>query len=714
MIRNHGAVLLAAGVLLGCGGSTRRAVPGQPSPKPTNASGRLRAGFGRADITPPPGVGLAGNGPEGAMAMGQRLRLYARAMILEDAKGNRLGLVVADIPLGSALLHRRVAQLILDSTHIGVDRLIIAATHTHSGPSHYFEGKVYNEEGSSVPGYDTVMVDSLARRIQGALEGAAANLAPATIAWGSRAVWGYTRIRSLPAMIRNLPPPMARPDAPAGLAREYQLVDPEMSMLRVDQWDGSGFKPRGAFTIFAMHGTGNASGTVLLDGDIHGLVERRLERHIDSLIDPRPWPFVPRSLHLFANGTEGDVSPAWTPQSRCDTPTLAPLPFLEGAFAPTLWQWKPPSERHIAACVHAGRQGVDWIGEGVGRAAVELYDGLDPKAADDIELSRAFVTLPLRDTVRVPGICNTPAVGMGALVGADDAHTRMLGWSLFGVFAMGLDQGTPNPDPKGCQAGKHTLGDVLVGPLLVKPTADGFPSHAQVTVFQIGNRVIGTLPGEVTTTAGRRMRDGMLAAARSRGRGMPVDAALIMGLTNGYLEYITTAEEYTAQYYEGGSTLYGPGEAAMFGRTLAGLTASLSAGDPLPPEALLLMADPGAPHGFLHPRRPKERDAQPSVDPPTCRGDTLFARFRYGAVQDWADSTGSAGSLPRIAILRDKTVVAWDDNPLVELHLLHRRAYPARWELWWTPSVKGSYRVRVTGRPDAESSAVECGGMTVH
>src|SRR5438876_2484560 len=53
------------------------------------------------------------------------------------------------------------------------------------------------------------------------------------------------------------------------------------------------------------------------------------------------------------------------------------------------------------------------------------------------------------------------------------------------------------------------------------------------------------------------------------------NAALILGHADGYMEYVATAEEYTAQYYEGASTLYGPGEAAMFGRTLARLTASV-------------------------------------------------------------------------------------------------------------------------------------------
>src|SRR5213594_4160645 len=551
-----------------------------PPPRPMLGTG-LRAGFARVDITPPPGVGLAGNGPEGAAARGYRLRLYARVLVLADGEGNRLALVVADFPLGSALLHRRVAALTARTDGIGVDRLVIAATHTHAGPGHYFEAAAYNDQGSSVVGFDPLMLDSLTARIARAVHAAVADLRAARVAWGSRAVWGYTRIRSLPAMLRNIPLPTAPADAPATLFPEYRLVDPELAMLRVDQLDPATgrYRPSGAFSIFAMHGTGNAPANDLLDADIHGLVERRLERHIDP-----DGGFVPRAVYLFANGAEGDVSPAWPPQSRCNVPTLAPLPALAGPFTRSLWEWRPPTATHLASCRHAAREAIAVIGKSVGDSAVALFDALGATLTERLELGRAFTTLFLRDSARALGICSEPALGLSTLVGADDAHTRIDGWKLFGLFDVGLKQGSPNPDVPGCQAQKRQLFDAAFGGLPNHLFVSGnLPSYAQVTVLRLGNRVIGTVPAEVTTTAGRRMREQMLASAREAG--LPVSAALILGHANGYLEYVTTAEEYTAQYYEGGSTLYGPGEAAMFGRALARLAASVSTGDSLPPAA---------------------------------------------------------------------------------------------------------------------------------
>jgi hypothetical protein len=124
--------------LLGCSGIKPWQEDAALSPPPRAGPGTLRAGFSRIDITPPTGVGLTGNGPEGSPAMGYRMRLYARALVLEQASGERLALVVADLPHISLLLHRRVAAKTRD-LGIGVDRLLLSATHTHASVGHMYE-----------------------------------------------------------------------------------------------------------------------------------------------------------------------------------------------------------------------------------------------------------------------------------------------------------------------------------------------------------------------------------------------------------------------------------------------------------------------------------------------------------------------------------------------------------------------------------------------
>src|SRR6184192_2738492 len=86
MVRARAPVALAVSLVTsGCIAYHELPLPSPTSARPVPAAlPGLRAGFGRADITPPPGVGLAGNGPEGRRAAGYRVRLYARALLLED------------------------------------------------------------------------------------------------------------------------------------------------------------------------------------------------------------------------------------------------------------------------------------------------------------------------------------------------------------------------------------------------------------------------------------------------------------------------------------------------------------------------------------------------------------------------------------------------------------------------------------------------------
>ncbi|PYP41230.1 MAG: hypothetical protein DMD48_00845 [Gemmatimonadetes bacterium] len=348
------------------------------------------------------------------------------------------------------------------------------------------------------------------------------------------------------------------------------------------------------------------------------------------------------------------------------------------------------------------------IGKSVGDGAVALFDSLGTALSDRLELGRAFATLSLRDSARALGICAEPALGLSTLVGADDAHTRIQGWLLFGLFDVGLKQGSPNPDVPGCQAQKRQLFDAAFAGLPNHLFISGnLPSYAQVTVLRLGNRVIGAVPGEVTTTAGRRMREQMLASARKAG--LPVTEALILGHANGYLEYITTAEEYTAQYYEGGSTIYGPGEAAMFGRALARLAASLSAGDSLPATAAPPLDLVVGHQRRVLPHKSSSRVPAPRVERVWCTGDTLYAWLQLGGAAEWPVATGEVAAQPRVEVVVDdatRTVVSWDDDPALELRLRSRRGGLGWWELRWSGASGRAYRVRIPGVTD--SNPVKC------
>jgi len=77
-------------------------------------------------------------------------------------------------------------------------------------------------------------------------------------------------------------------------------------------------------------------------------------------------------------------------------------------------------------------------------------------------------------------------------------------------------------------------------------------------MLKIGNFVILVMPGELTTMAGRRMRDAIRAKLISNGVLGDDAYVVVAGPANTYGHYIATREEYSVQRYEGASTLFGP------------------------------------------------------------------------------------------------------------------------------------------------------------
>jgi neutral ceramidase len=75
------------------------------------------------------------------------------------------------------------------------------------------------------------------------------------------------------------------------------------------------------------------------------------------------------------------------------------------------------------------------------------------------------------------------------------------------------------------------------------------PKRAPVSVITLGDMKLMAWPGEPTTALGFALKD----AARQAG----ARQAWVLGLTNGYLAYFTTPEEWALHQYEGCSALYG-------------------------------------------------------------------------------------------------------------------------------------------------------------
>src|SRR5262245_60510812 len=97
--------------------------------------GDLRAGVARGDVTPPLGVELCGYGPFlGRAATGVHDRLWCRAVVLE-ADRERLVLVSCDLIGVLQETTDAVRATVRERLGVPPERVLIACTHTHSGPN---------------------------------------------------------------------------------------------------------------------------------------------------------------------------------------------------------------------------------------------------------------------------------------------------------------------------------------------------------------------------------------------------------------------------------------------------------------------------------------------------------------------------------------------------------------------------------------------------
>jgi neutral ceramidase len=654
------------------------------------------AGFGRADITPPPGVGLAGNGPEGKRAVGYRVRLHVRALVLQDARGERVALVVADLAHVSPTLHRLTADRVNQRTGLTADRLVISATHTHAGPGHFYSEKQYNRFGSTVPGYDTAVVNFLVERFSTAIMEAWTGLRPARAAWGQVPVWGFTRNRSYSAYLMNKPewtPPFP---VPAGLDPVHRAVDPTWTMLRVDLLgDDGNYHPAGAFSLFAIHGTANPPDNDLIDADIHGLLERGLEPEMAG-------------VHLVANGTEGDVSPDWPESARCGIPRIQPVLQASGPRSPAApWEWRYSDPAAVSHCIRSAREFMAAAADSIGLKVSRLYQSLGSRLSAGHQVAVAF---RMDSLPGFRGLCERPYTGVSATAGAEDGPTRLRGWRLLGTFELGFEEGGSaiNPHPAGCHREKRialgeTLQDLLTG-------SNSLAQVAQMTVLRIGDLVLGALPAEVTTVAGYEMKRAMSDSIAAAGGG--AGAVAIIGMANGYIQYVTSDAEYRAQHYEGGSTIYGPRTASVLAGELASLAAAIERAGGRSPvnEVPEFTGSPGELVSVMPSRAsgPPPTQIRRTVLLMRCRGDTVTVH--------WVDAYPGRlfpadGMLLEIHSKRGENWVkeAGDGDPDVEVRALRPANGGFLWEALWSGRTgTGPWRFIALERPGVPLTSRDC------
>lgn len=214
---------------------------------------QLRVGFGETDITPPVGLYMCG-GLDPRENDGMSDPLQSHAMVVECG-GARIAVVGVDlIGLPKALSDEIIAES-ANRSGIGPDAILIASSHTHSGP--------YTAEGLySFQVTDAEYLSSLPDRIAASVEQAAGRVEPATMHIGRSLVHHGLHNRRVicpdgKALNTWMPEALNDLELVPQVLGTAGPVDPELWVIRFDRLDGSTL---GIFYNFSLH-TNSKGGT---------------------------------------------------------------------------------------------------------------------------------------------------------------------------------------------------------------------------------------------------------------------------------------------------------------------------------------------------------------------------------------------------------------------------------------------------------------------
>lgn len=416
--------------------------------------------------------------------------------------------------LAGSAVVQHAVARLVDDTDVALDGIFLAATHTHAGPGQYSGSAFYNDWASNRPGFDPGYTGFLVSRLADTVREAVDTRRPARAAFGMTEVYGLTRNRSLGAFVRN----DGLVDRRTEPQRPYAAIDPRLHLLRVDDAEG----PLGAFSWFSIHGTGISHHDSSYNADVWAYLNGELADRVEEETGRRP-------MSAAAVASHGDMTPAVTPGM---------LVF-------------PEAER---------------VGRGIGAAGAALHAALGHELTRDFAVRATLHEVDLSDRPEAGGITlESPRIGWAKAAGAAENTTPVL--HRIPPFRAGFGR----TRPRGPHGAKR-IAATERGHARFVGRPEAFPQILGLHLLALGDAVVLGLPFETCVEAGRRV------GAALAGSALAPRHAFVSSLVNDQCDYLTTPEEYGAQYYEGASTLFGPHQQAWTAAMAAQVAESLAAG----------------------------------------------------------------------------------------------------------------------------------------
>ena len=559
------------------------------TPAAAEATPPYLIGRGVTDVTGPAfGMQMWGFGRSDQIAEGIHIRQRSRAFVIAQANnpGQRLAFVSVD--LGSIEHHialEVVARLQLDfGETYTLDNVIISATHPHAGPGGYWHSRT----GTGLDGgFYPQHFEAIVAGITASIVKAHTDLQPGDVLIDRGRVADAGANRSAVAYLEN-------PQAERDLYSED--TDTEMTLLKFVDSSGA----IGMLNWYALHPTAMNFYNRLISGDHKGYASLRVEQQHGT-----DYKSDDDFVAAFAQANPGDV----TPNMNLDN---------TGPGATDLDTTRILGDRQA-------------------NVALQLFASAHEKLTGPIDTRRIYVDLSnyrVQDRFTGSGIQTTcpSAYGYSFAGGSTEdggAHflfeEGMREQSIFLDFLIRVVTGAPRwtEAVKSCQSPK---------PILFETGSGTPPLQSQirsVTVARIGQLIILALPTELTTMAGRRLRDSVMNEL-----GDWAKYIVLAGYSNGYGGYVTTGEEYMLQQYEAAHTLHGRWTLAAYQQVASQLASALESGTAI--ETSISYDDwrgksteiplPGSGTGSL-PTGTNKGDALPLVKTQYQKGETVTAEF---------------------------------------------------------------------------------------
>jgi len=493
------------------------------------AQPKLQVGVGRADITPPTGYYMMGWVRSDGVIIGQNTRLWARVIVLRRGH-SKVALVAEDL---NGIPGGMMAQAAQRDHELGFSErnVLDSASHTHAAPTGFYNFPTYNSvfmtiksptdfnlTGKLDPQLYAFEVRQLARAIRRAND----NLGPGKLGWGEVNIDHLTKNRSLEAHLYDHGIHVPYGAGKVGMDPKGRLhtIDPEANVLRVDKIIGGRDVPVGMWSTFANHGTVNHFQFTYYNEDHHGAATHLVERAI------RRRGHVPKGqdvVDAYGNTDEGDQS------SGVD-------------------KWGPAQADHVGT-VEAHKFLTAW------RQAGHHMDRTPT-------LARRWTRMCFcgQNTAAGP-VANKGVFGQAEFTGSEEGRGPL------------YDETRVPFEGDHLPVGAGTQGDKIQTPIPLN-----IPRAVPLMALQVGDRMVVSIPGEMTAEMGRRVRHAVEQAAAGHG----VVRAVISGLANEYADYFTTPQEYDAQHYEGAATVYGRASSVALQETLVQVTHDLVNGRKAP------------------------------------------------------------------------------------------------------------------------------------